>query len=85
MAAQDKFVHRKNTIELFGYDVMIDDNYNAWLIEVNSSPAMDYSTKVTTKLVKQAMKDVAKVVVDWREAPRNKRKKIDTGGFQLIK
>lgn len=26
---------------------MIDDELNCWLIEVNSSPAMDYSTPVT--------------------------------------
>jgi hypothetical protein len=50
---------------------MIDDHYNAWLIEVNSSPAMDYSTKVTTRLVKSAMRDVAKVMVDWKDASRN--------------
>lgn len=90
-AAQDKFVHRKNTVELFGYDFMIDDHYNAWLIEVNSSPAMDYSTKVTTRLVKSAMRDVAKVMVDWKDASRNvimlkqKKSKTDTGGFMLIK
>lgn len=29
---------------MFGYDFMIDDRLTAWLIEVNSSPAMDYST-----------------------------------------
>ena len=29
---------------MFGYDFMIDDDYTVWLIEVNSSPAMDYST-----------------------------------------
>jgi len=49
---------------------MMDDNFNTWLIEVNSSPAMDYSTKVTTKLVKMVLKDTAKVIVDWKEASR---------------
>ena len=50
---------------------MIDDNYNVWLIEVNSSPTMEYSTKVTKRLVKSVMKDTAKVIYDWREAPKN--------------
>jgi tubulin monoglycylase TTLL3/8 len=50
---------------------MIDDNYNVWLIEINSSPAMDYSTKVTTKMVKAVMRDTAKVIVDWRDSPKN--------------
>ena len=49
---------------------MVDDNFSTWLIEVNSSPAMDYSTKVTTRLVKMVLKDTAKVIVDWSEAPR---------------
>lgn len=52
LTAQDQVEQRKNTIEMFGYDFMIDDAYNVWLIEINSSPAMDYSTPVTKKLVK---------------------------------
>lgn len=41
---QDTIVNRKRSCELYGYDFMIDDQCNPWLIEVNSSPAMDYST-----------------------------------------
>jgi len=43
-SVQDSIIHRKNSMELFGYDFMIDELGNPWLIEVNSSPAMDYST-----------------------------------------
>lgn len=44
MCALDGIQNRKNTHELFGYDFMIDENYKVWLIEINSSPSMDYST-----------------------------------------
>ena len=49
---------------------MCDEAFKVWLIEVNSSPSMDYSTPVTKKLVKMVMKDTAKVVLDWKEADK---------------
>lgn len=64
---------------------MIDDEFNVWLIEVNSSPAMDYSTYVTEKLVKICLEDVCKVIIDHRNAPNEKKKKkVDTGAYELI-
>jgi hypothetical protein len=39
---------RKNSFEVFGYDFMIDEELNPWLLEINSSPAMDYSTVINT-------------------------------------
>jgi tubulin monoglycylase TTLL3/8 len=43
-SAQEHLENRKNSHEMFGYDFMIDENYKVWLIEINSSPSMDYST-----------------------------------------
>lgn len=43
-SAEDSVVHRENSFEIFGYDFMIDANLRPWLIEINTSPAMDYST-----------------------------------------
>merc|ERR1711920_812280 len=51
-----------------------------WLIEVNSSPAMDYSTQVTTPLVKKVMEDTAKILVDRREDPL-----ADIGEWELLR
>ena len=70
--------------EMFGYDIMIDEDFNCWLIEVNSSPAMDYSTDVTANLVKKVSEDTVKVVVDYGMANERKRRKVDTGGFERI-
>jgi len=59
------FECKKGQFELFGLDLMLDQDFNAWLIEVNSSPAMDYSTHVTERLVKMVLEDTVKVVVDY--------------------
>ena len=63
---------------------MIDEEFNVWLIEVNSSPAMDYSTEVTERLVKMVLEDSIKVVVDYNLAPEKKKKKVDTGLYECI-
>ena len=72
-SVQDNF-DRKNGVpfEMFGYDIMVDDDFNCWLIEVNSSPAMDYSTDVTERLVKMVLEDTIKVVVDYGMASPKK-------------
>ena len=40
----DKLGTHKGSFEIFGYDIMIDEDLNPWLLEVNSSPTMEYST-----------------------------------------
>lgn len=62
---------------------MIDEDFKPWLIEINCSPAMDYSTEVTAELVKLVLNDCIKVIVDYNS---QKKTKADTGLFsKLIK
>lgn len=80
--------HRKNSWELYGFDFMIDDSFNTWLIEINSSPACDYSTKVTEVYVQKALVEILNVVLDLREWERQDKDtrgvKPDTGGWGCI-
>lgn len=48
LQGSDKLIaNRENTFEVFGIDFMIDVNYKVWLIEINKSPALEYSTVIT--------------------------------------
>ena len=51
-------VHRKNSFELLGYDLMIDENFKVWLIEINVSPDLSHSTPITTKIVQNSLQDI---------------------------
>ena len=46
------------------------------------SPAMDYSTKITERLVRLVLNDTIKVVIDQQFS--KKKKKSDTGMFSLL-
>ena len=86
--AVDMIEHRKNSWELYGFDFMVDDEFNAWLIEVNSSPACDYSTATTERYVQKALVDLLSVTLDvrtWEATPRKERgERPDTGGWECI-
>lgn len=43
---------------------MVDLDLNVWLIEVNMSPSMEYSTPITEKLVKKVLTDIPRVILD---------------------
>jgi len=43
-SVQDVIKNRKNSHEIYGYDLMVDSNFDVWLIEINASPCMEYST-----------------------------------------
>ena len=48
-STEDLVIQRPRAFELFGYDIMIDTGLRPWLIEVNCSPALDYSTVLLMK------------------------------------
>lgn len=49
--------------EWLGFDVMIDSDLNAYLIEANTSPDISYSTSITRRLVEAAMTSIIPLVL----------------------
>eukprot|EP01033_Poteriospumella_lacustris_P014289 gene14290-10213_t len=88
MCGSEAIEHRKNSWELYGFDFMVDDDYNAWLIEINSSPACDYSTKVTERYVQKALVEILDIVLDvrdWEQQPKKTRGPgPSTGSWECI-
>lgn len=58
---QESLQARPNSHELFGYDFVVDQALNVWLIEVNCSPSLEHSTPITARLCAQMMDDLFKV------------------------
>ena len=44
IACQPDIAHNPNCFELFGYDIMVDQDCKCWLIEVNQSPSLATDT-----------------------------------------
>ena len=68
---------------MFGYDFMVDTNLNVWLLEVNSSPSMEYSSSITERMVKEVLYNLADIAN--AQLTENGFKTGETNGkFELI-
>ena len=62
MSVQDEIAECPNSFELFGYDILIDEDLRPWLIEVNSSPAMAQDHPIDRKIKSSLMEDTLRLV-----------------------
>lgn len=57
-AVQSVMVNDRHCYELYGYDIIIDDDLKPWLIEVNASPSLS-ATTVSDRIMKGSVLDDA--------------------------
>lgn len=65
---------RKYSFELFGYDFILDEDFNTWLIEVNTNPCLEESSKMLKSYIPRMIEDMLKLTID-QIFPRNIKKK----------
>jgi hypothetical protein len=55
---------RKYSFEMFGYDFILDEDFNTWLIEVNTNPCLEESSAHLKILLPRMVEDMLKITVD---------------------
>ncbi len=55
---------RKFSFEIFGYDFIIDEDFNLWLIEVNTNPCLEESSALLKALIPRMVNDAFKITLD---------------------
>jgi len=55
---------RKYSFEMFGYDFILDEDFNSWLIEINTNPCLEESSKLLSQLIPRMLEDMLKLTVD---------------------
>lgn len=62
--------NRKSCFEIFGYDFMIDTMLKPWLIEVNTNPCLEESSKLLQTLLPRMLDDAFRLTLDTVFQPR---------------
>jgi hypothetical protein len=55
---------RKHCFELFGYDFILDEDFNMFLIEVNTNPCIEESSNLLKILIPRMLEDMLRLTVD---------------------
>ena len=55
---------RKTCFELFGLDYFLDEDYNTFLIEVNTNPCLEESSSILKSLLPRMLDDMFKLTID---------------------
>jgi hypothetical protein len=55
---------RVNTMEVFGLDFMIDDEFKLYLIEVNTNPCLELSSPLLARMIPNMLENAFKLTVD---------------------
>ena len=55
-------VHNTNCYEVYGFDIMIDENMKPWLIEINLSPSLACDSQLDMKIKSQLLADTMNLI-----------------------
>ncbi|XP_043490196.1 probable tubulin polyglutamylase TTLL9 [Polistes fuscatus] len=81
LAVQPVMMQGRNSFELYGYDVILDESLTPWLLEVNASPSLSATDTEDYRLKFDLIDDVLNII-DFEHRFTTNQTRI--GGFDLI-
>jgi len=83
LAGQKKMKRVPTSYELFGFDLMIDEDLRVWLIECNVNPHLGTPNELMKKVVPEMLNEMLTIVLDPLIAPKVVPSKYETGHWIL--
>ena len=89
-SVQTVIINDKHCFELYGFDVLIDDNCKPWLIEINASPSLTTTTQKDKQLKMDVLRSIYEIVIpeDWGDEAgkcgTNTCTSNRVGGFSIL-
>ena len=59
-----KGVPKVLSFQIFGYDFIIDQKYNPWILEINDNPGIEISSELISHLIPRMIDDAIRLTVD---------------------
>lgn len=69
-SARSQLKVSKACFEIFGFDFLVDSNYQTWLLEVNTNPCLEESSPLLQVLVPRMINDALKLTIDTVFLPK---------------
>uniref|UniRef100_A0A7S1IYS3 ATP-grasp domain-containing protein n=1 Tax=Eutreptiella gymnastica TaxID=73025 RepID=A0A7S1IYS3_9EUGL len=82
----------KHCFELYGFDLLLDSSFKPWLIEINASPSLSYTTPADRHLKTELIGDVLDIVIPpdfpegktYRDHRTGPTSEVSLGGFTVL-
>ena len=60
---QEISINKNNSLfELYGYDILIDENFKAWLLEVNVNPSLHCTSPLDLSIKTELVTDIFNII-----------------------
>ena len=59
-----KGVPKVLSFQIFGYDFIVDQKFNPWILEVNDNPGLEISSEIISHLIPRMIDDAVRLTVD---------------------